>query len=64
MKKYYEMNKEEVFETVRSTEKGLKSAEAAERLKKYGYYIYQTNNDGNIEIYKSLISGKIITRKD
>lgn len=35
-----------------------------DRLKKYGYYIFQTNKDGNVEIYKSLISGKIITRKD
>ena len=38
------------------------SKEVLDRLKKYEYYVYQTNKDGNIEIYKSSFSDKIITR--
>ena len=44
MKKIYEMTKEEVFESVRSSEKGLKTEQAEERLQAYGENVLKEKN--------------------
>lgn len=61
MKKFYEMTKEEVFESVRSTSKGLKSAEAEERLHSYGKNVLKEKNKKSpIKIFFSQFSNMMV----
>ena len=61
MKKFYEMTKDEVFETVRSNAKGLKTAEAEERLQTYGKNVLKEKNKKSpIKIFFSQFSNMMV----
>ena len=61
MKKIYEMTKEEVFESVRSSEKGLKTEQAEERLQAYGENVLKEKNKKNpIKIFFSQFSNMMV----
>ena len=61
MKKIYEMTKEEVFESVRSSEKGLKTEQAEERLQAYGENILtEKNKKSPIKIFFSQFSNMMV----
>ncbi|MBQ7352202.1 MAG: cation-transporting P-type ATPase [Clostridia bacterium] len=61
MKKIYEMTKEEVFESVRSSEKGLKTEQAEERLQAYGENVLKEKNKKSpIKIFFSQFSNMMV----
>ena len=61
MKKIYEMTKEEVFESVRSSEKGLKTEQAEERLQAYGENVLtEKNKKSPIKIFFSQFSNMMV----
>lgn len=61
MKKFYEMTKDEVFESVRSSAKGLKTAEAEERLHTYGKNVLKEKNKKSpIKIFFSQFSNMMV----
>ena len=61
MKKIYEMTKEEVFESVRSSEKGLKTEQAEERLQAYGENVLKEKNKKSpIKIFFSQFTNMMV----
>lgn len=61
MKKFYEMTKEEVFESVRSSAKGLKTEQAEERLQAYGKNVLKEKNKKSpIKIFFSQFSNMMV----
>ena len=61
MKKFYEMTKEEVFESVRSSAKGLKTEQVEERLQAYGKNVLKEKNKKSpIKIFFSQFSNMMV----